>query len=145
MRVLSPIFERAGVDVVLHGHEHNYQRTRPFKFAPKDASVASDLKVKSRLVPGTFTIDRTFDGVKNTKPNGVIYVTTGAGGNGLYDIEDNDKPERWKHKEDDYADYVARFVSDRHSLTVVDMDANALEFRQIDQWGTEVDKWRITK
>ena len=145
MRVLSPIFERSGVSLVLHGHEHNYQRTMPFTFAPSDTTGASNVNAKKRLVPGKFTIDRAFDGVKNTKPNGVIYLTTGAGGKHLYDMEDNDKPERWKHPEDGNADYVARFISDRHSLTVIDMDANALEIKQIDQWGAEVDKFRITK
>jgi hypothetical protein len=145
MRVLSPIFEKNGVNIVLHGHEHNYQRTLPFTFAPSDISAASTLNTKSRLVPGKFTIDRAFDGVKNTKANGVIYITTGAGGKHLYDMEDNDKPERWKHKEDDYADYIARFISDRHSLTVVDMDAGSLNFKQVDQWGNVIDQFRLTK
>ena len=145
MRVLSPIFERNGVSLVLSGHEHNYQRTMPFTFAPSDTAGASNVNTKKRLVPGKFTIDRAFDGVKNTKPNGVIYMVTGAGGKHLYDMEDNDKPERWKHKEDDNADYIARFISDRHSLTVIDMDANSLEIQQIDQWGQVVDKLRITK
>ena len=34
MRILAPLFEAHGVDIVLSGHEHNYQRARPLKFVP---------------------------------------------------------------------------------------------------------------
>ena len=145
MRVLSPIFEKCKVDMVFHGHEHNYQRTMPFKFAPKDTKGASNVNTKNRLVPGTFTIDKAFDGVKQTKADGIIYVTTGAGGKHLYDKEDGNNPAKWTHPEDGNVAYVARYVTDRHSLTVVDMDAKSLEVTQVDQWGNVVDKFRLTK
>ncbi len=145
MRVLSPIFEKYGVDVTLHGHEHTYQRTRPFKFAPDGLGAAKTVNSKKRLVPGTFTVDRKFDGQTVTKPNGVIYITTGAGGKHLYDPDSNNNPAKWRHPEDNNADYVARFVSDRHSLTVFDMDAQSLTLTQIDEWGSTIDRIRITK
>ena len=145
MRVLSPLFEQHGVDVVLHGHEHNYQRTRPLRFAPKDVTVASQIHVKKRLVPGVFSIDRKFDGKTVTKPDGVLYIVTGAGGKELYDPHSNNAPARWLHPEDDNADYVARFISDRHSLTVFDMDHHSLTLTQIDEWGHEIDPCHITK
>ena len=149
MRALTPIFEKHGVDVLLHGHEHTYQRTRPIKFAPSDVSAAKNLNSIKRLVPGTFAIDRNFDGIKNTKPEGIIYLTTGAGGKHLYDAESNNNPESWLHEEDNKADnkadYVAKFISDRHSLTVFEMDSLSLQFTQIDEWGGEIDKIKITK
>ena len=145
MRALSPLFERQGVDIVLHGHEHTYQRTRPFRFAPTDLSGAKAINDKHRLVPGTFTIDPHFDGKTVTKPDGVLYLVTGAGGKHLYDPESNDNPHKWLHPEDNNADYVARFVSDRHSLTVVEMDAKSLQFTQIDEWGAEIDRFTVTK
>jgi hypothetical protein len=145
MRVLSPLFEQAGVAVVLHGHEHNYQRTRPLRFAPKDPAAASAVNEKKRLVPGAFAVDRKFDGATETRPDGILYVTTGAGGKHLYDTDWNRRPDLWRHKEDDSADYVAAFVSDRHSLTVFDMDARSLTLTQVDQWGAVVDRCRITK
>lgn len=145
MRVLSPLFERAGVAVVFHGHEHNYQRTQPLRFAPSDTSAASKLNSKARLVPGTFSVDRAFDGAARTKPDGVLYLTTGAGGKHLYDPDMNQNPARWRHKEDNNVEYVARLVSDRHSLTVIDMDATALTVTQVDQWGREIDRFRVTK
>lgn len=145
MRALSPVFERAGVDLVLHGHEHTYQRTRPLRFEPADLSRAADTGARNRLVPGKFTIDTRFDGTTATRPNGIIYVVTGAGGKSLYDPELNNNRAKWLHKEDDNADYVERFVSDRHSFTVFEMDQHSLQFTQIDEWGREMDRCRITK
>ena len=145
MRVLSPLFEKHGVDMLLHGHEHTYQRTRPFRFAPNGVAGAKNVNSKNRLVPGKFTIDTRFDGKTVTKPDGIIYITTGAGGKHLYDPESNNNPKSWLHPEDNNADYVARFVSDRHSLTVFDMDASSLTMTQIDEWGNTIDRIRVTK
>jgi hypothetical protein len=133
------------VDIVLHGHEHTYQRTRLFRFAPTDATQAKAVNSKTRLVPGEFTIDTHFDGKTVTKPDGILYLVTGAGGKHLYDPESNANPQKWLHPEDKNADYVARFVSDRHSLTVIDMDAKSLQFTQIDELGAEVDRFTVTK
>ena len=145
MRALAPLFEQQGVDVVLSGHEHNYQRTRPIRFSPTDEAGARKVNSGKRLVPGKFTVDRRFDGKTVTRPDGVLYIVTGAGGNNLYDRQSNDNPEKWRHAEDDHVEYVERLISDRHSLTVVDMDAKSLQFRQIDEWGREIDRFRITK
>lgn len=145
MRVLSPIFEKFGVDLVLSGHEHNYQRTRPLKFVPTDESEAKAIGKGKRMVPGKFVVDRNYDGQKTTRPDGIIYLTTGAGGNSLYDPEMNQNPESWLHEEDAKADYVAKMISDRHSLTVIDLDRRSLIWRQVDEWGQEIDRATITK
>ena len=73
----------------------------------------------------------------------MIYVTTGAGGKSLYERDWGQVART--HPEDGHIDYIARFVSDRHSLTVVDMDERALTLTQIDQWGRAIDRCRITK
>jgi hypothetical protein len=145
MRVLCPLFEKHGVQIVLNGHEHVYQRSRPLRFAPTNSKRASVVNATDRLIPGRFTIDRTFDGEKNTRPEGIIYITSGAGGKYLYDPEQNNLPPTWTHKEDDNADYVLRFISDRHSLTVFEMEKESIVLRQIDQWGGEIDRCRITR
>ncbi|WP_395090396.1 metallophosphoesterase [Armatimonas sp.] len=142
MRVLAPIFERCGVAIVWHGHEHNYQRTVPLRFAPRETKGASNVGSKARLVPGTFMLDTHFDGKTKTKPSGVIYITTGAGGKHLYDSEWGQKAQT--HPEDGNLDYIARFIADRHSLTVIEMDTAALEIKQVDQWGAVVDWCRMT-
>ncbi len=145
MRVLSPIFEKHGVALVFSGHEHNYQRTRPIKFAAKDDGGAKAVGSGHRLVPGDFTIDRDYDGAGHARPNGVIYLTTGAGGKHLYDPEMNQNPKNWLHEEDGNADYCVKVVSDRHSVTVVDVSAHSLEIRQVDEWGNEVDRFKIER
>ncbi|MBC7808619.1 MAG: metallophosphoesterase [Akkermansiaceae bacterium] len=144
MRVLSPIFEKHGVHFVLNGHEHVYQRTRPLRFAPTDTSRASVVTTSDRKVPGNFAIDRAFDGIKNTRADGIVYITTGAGGKYLYDPEQNNTPSTWTRDIDGHADYVVRFVSDRHSLTVFEMDRDSIVLRQMDQWGGEIDRCRFT-
>ena len=145
MRVLTPLFEKYGVDVTLHGHEHNYQRTLPFTFVPNGPGAAANLNSKKRLVPGVFTIDRAFDGKTKTRQRGITYITTGGGGKHLYDMSANNDPAAWKHPEDGNVEYIARFVSDRHSLTVFEMDKNSLTLKQIDQWGDEIDHCHWTK
>ena len=145
MRAFSPIFEELGVDMVLNGHEHTYQRTVPMRFQPHGPGQASNLNQKERLVPGNFTLDRRFDGGTVTKPDGIIYIVTGAGGRDLYDHGFTGNPGKWLHPEDDKVAYVENFVSDRHSLTVFDIDGEALTMRQIDESGQEIDRIRVTK
>jgi hypothetical protein len=145
MRVLSPLFEKCGVDFALHGHEHTYQRTRPMRFAPKDAFKAPLVNTGDRRVPGAFTIDRKFDGLNQTRPDGIIYITTGAGGKHLYDEGFTEDSSKWLHPDDNNADYVECFISDRHSLTIFDLDPHAVTLRQIDEFGQEIDRIRVTK
>jgi 3',5'-cyclic AMP phosphodiesterase CpdA len=145
MRVLAPLFERHGVDFVLSGHEHNYQRTRPIRFVPSGPGMSADIAGRRRLVPGTFTIDRQFDGVKQTRADGILHIVTGAGGKHLYDPGWTDTPARWIRPEDDNADYVVKMVTDRHSLTVFDVDGQKLTMTQIDESGREFDRIAVTK
>jgi predicted phosphodiesterase len=137
MRVLSDVFEEADVDVVFAGHVHNYQRSYPLKFKP---SAQPDGKLVSSRgnVNGELTLDKEFDGEKKTKPNGVIYIVTGAGGAGLYNPEQQDDPASWQP-------FTRKFVSKTHSITVVDARRKTLKFRQISSDGTELDLFTVTK
>ena len=145
MRVLSPLFEKHGVDITLHGHEHTYQRTKPLRFAPTDTSKAASVNAKDRRIPGTFTLDTAFDGRNHTTPQGIIYITTGAGGKHLYDVDYTGDPSKWVHPDDNNTPYVANFISDRHSLTVFDLDGKTLTMMQIDENGQEIDRIKVTK
>jgi len=142
MRVLSPIFEAHGVDMCLHGHEHTYQRTQPLRFKPTGPLVAHPV---DHRVPGEFTVDNTFDGKTKTKPDGIIYITTGAGGKELYDPDFDESPEKWRHADDNHVAYVAKFVSKAHSLTVIDVNGGTLTLSQVDENGSEVDHIQVTK
>jgi calcineurin-like phosphoesterase family protein len=145
MRVLAPLFEAHAVDVVLSGHEHNYQRPRPIRFVPAGAGRSADIGSKERRVPGRFTVDRNFDGLGRTRPDGVLYIVTGAGGKHLYDAGFTDNPSRWTHAEDGHVDYVVKMTTDRHSLSVFDVDGTRLTMTQVDEAGAECDRIVVTK
>ncbi len=145
MRVLCPLFEKYHVDFVLSGHEHNYQRTLPLRFAPRSDAKARAVQTKDRVVPGEFTLDQKFDGTQNVRAAGAIHITTGAGGKYLYDAEYNNRPEKWTLEGDGGVPFVAQMVSDRHSLTVFDLDGPELVMRQVDERGNEIDRVRISK
>ncbi|BDI32131.1 hypothetical protein CCAX7_41820 [Capsulimonas corticalis] len=145
MRALSPIFEKHGVDIVLNGHEHTYQRTMPIQFEPTDLTNASHTATRDRIVPGKLTIDREFDGKEKTLPRGIIHVTTGAGGNALYEPEFTDSPDRWVFTDGPENHFVSKFYSREHSLSVIEIDGRALTLRQINEFGKEIDRIRVTK
>lgn len=143
MRLLSPIFETGKVDVVFSGHVHNYQRNFPltFKVWKKPALITGgrDGKtIRGRVVNGAWTLDKTFDGITNTHPKGVLYIVSGAGGQELYNPEQTELPDTWQK-------FTAKFIANVHSLTVVDVDAKTFTLRQVDTNGNEVDAIKITK
>jgi len=143
MRLLSPVFDANKIDVVFNGHVHNYQRSFPLRFtSDKKGTLLVGGKenkiVRGRVVNGQWTLDKTFDGDKDTTPEGVIYIITGAGGQTLYNPEQNDDPDSWQK-------FTSKFVSNVHSLTIADVDGKTLVLRQVAADGKELDKIRITK
>jgi hypothetical protein len=132
MRLLSELFERSGVDLVLAGHVHNYQRSYPLSFkAAKNAPAQG-------AIDGDWALDKNYDGKTNTKPKGVIYLVTGAGGANLYDPPQQDDPSSWQP-------FTVKFVSQVHSFTQVDATPSQLTLKQIDQNGAEVDAFVVTR
>jgi hypothetical protein len=142
-RLLSPIFEAAKVDVVFNGHVHNYQRTFPIKFTPDKKGVLlvggmGNKTVRGRVVNGSWKLDKNYDGKTKTTPNGIIYIITGAGGNDLYNPEQQKDPDSWQK-------FTDKFISEIHSITVADVDGKAMTIRQLDVNGKELDSFKITK
>jgi Calcineurin-like phosphoesterase len=68
--VYHPIFEKYGVDLVLGGHNHNYQRTYPLTYNPDDSG---EPKVIS-------TASGEYDG----QQGGIVFAIVGTGGVNLY-------------------------------------------------------------
>jgi hypothetical protein len=134
MRVVSDLFEEGGVSFVFAGHVHNYQRTHPLKFAVEKGFVLG----KEDKVPGTWTLDKSFDGRNNKKPNGVIHIVTGAGGARLYNEDQTNNPPTWQ-------EFTTKFISNVHSFTVLDAEQNKLTLRQISDSGKELDRIVIEK
>ena len=140
-RLLAPLFERCGADLICSGHVHNYQRSVPLRFTPDSVKVPA-----GGLVNGNFKLDTVFDGVTHTRPNGLIHLVAGGGGGTLYkgELEKNaaffqsQKPGNW-------VPYTAKFVADRHSFTVFELTTDRLLLRALDATGQEIDRCLITK
>jgi 3',5'-cyclic AMP phosphodiesterase CpdA len=143
MRLLAPVFEAGKVTIVFSGHVHNYQRSYPMHFVPDKSSTllvgGRDLKTpRGRVVNGRWTLDKSFDGRTDTTPDGVIYVVTGAGGQHLYNPEQQDDRDSW-------LGFTHKFISKVHSLTVADVSGSTLTVRQLSGEGEELDRFVLTK
>jgi hypothetical protein len=143
MRLLAPVFEAGNVDLVFSGHVHNYQRSFPLRFVPDRQGTlligGRDGKtIRGRVVNGRWTLDKKFDGQTDTTPEGVIYVVTGAGGQHLYNPEQQDDRDSWQP-------FTARFIAQIHSLTVADVEGRRLTIRQLAADGTELDRFVVSK
>ncbi len=147
MRLLSPVLEQLGVDLVLTGHVHNYQRTLPLTFDPKLDSTGTHYAISPEgRVDGKFTLDQSFDGIINTKPKGIIYIVTGAGGAPLYDLSLSGKPELWKHDpQQNWVPFTTKIVSDIHSFSMIETNGKKLILKQLDAKGVAFDEITITK
>jgi hypothetical protein len=71
--IYHPLFDKYGVDLVLQGHNHNYQRTYPVTFNPNKGSEP--------IVTNQFTT--SYQGNKD----GVIYAIVGTAGEGFHPLE----------------------------------------------------------
>ena len=142
MRLIAPILEKGKVDLVFAGHVHNYQRTYPMTFVPDNFGnqlvVGTNNIRTGKMVNGRWALDKNFNGKRNTKPNGVIYIVTGAGGQGLYN------PEQTKDK-DSWQKFTVKFESRVHSFTIMDVNGRELILRQVDINGKNLDMIKITK
>jgi predicted phosphodiesterase len=143
MRLLAPLFEKGKVDVVFNGHVHNYQRSFPMSFSPDKKGTllvgGRDNKTfRGRVVNGKWSLDKNFDGATHTKPDGVIYIVTGAGGQELYNPEQNNDPDSWQK-------FTAKFISIVHSFSVIDVNGKTFTLKQTDTKGNVVDQFTIQK
>ena len=132
MRQLSPLFEAGRVDVVFAGHVHNYQRSFPLTFTPAGTPMAP-----SGETAGEWKLDKTFgDGPGN--PHGVIYIVSGAGGAELYNPEQQNDHDSWQS-------FTDKFISQTHSVSVVDVNGKTFSLKQVSETGETVDSFRIVK
>jgi hypothetical protein len=147
MRLLSPVLENLNVDLVLNGHVHNYQRSMPLKFSPKQNEEGTQYIVSPEgRVDGVFTLDKEYDGINNTRPDGIIYIVTGAGGAGLYDKALSNNPDLWTHSpNENWVPFTVKMISDRHSFTLIETEEKKLTLRQLDTQGEVIDSITITK
>ncbi|HKE22157.1 MAG TPA: metallophosphoesterase [Bryobacteraceae bacterium] len=137
MRVLAPIFEAGHVDIVFSGHVHNYQRSFPLTFAPAAQPDGSPAGPKGEIA-GEWKLDKTFGDGAKSKPHGVIYIVSGAGGAELYNPEQQTDPASWQS-------FTDKFISTVHSLSVVDIEGKTFRLKQVSETGDTVDSFQVSK
>ncbi|MFX4470312.1 hypothetical protein ABTA54_19600, partial [Acinetobacter baumannii] len=77
--------------------------------------------LRGKVINGKWKLDKNFDGQTIQQPNGVIYIVTGAGGQDLYNPEQENDPDSWQK-------FTHKFISTIHSFTVVDINDKKLTF-----------------
>jgi hypothetical protein len=137
MRPLAPLFEAGHVDIVFSGHVHNYQRSFPLTFVPTAQPDGSPAGSKGEIA-GEWKLDKTFGDGANSKPRGVIYIVSGAGGAELYNPEQQIDPASWQS-------FTNKFISQVHSLSVVDIQGKTFRLKQISETGDTVDTFQVSK
>lgn len=139
MRLLADLFEKNKVDIVFSGHSHSYQRSYPLRFKISGHDLLNpDREAKAGFVYGSFALDKSFDGTKNTKPNGVIYIVSGAGGAQLSLPELEEDPTRLQP-------FTAKFACKKHSFTLCQMTSSQLSLEQVGADGSTIDKIMVSK
>jgi hypothetical protein len=139
MRLVADIVQNAGVKLVLTGHAHHYERSFPLNFQITAAPGAS-LIGKNGNVEGDIQLDKDYDGVTITKPQGPIYIVTGGGGAPLSAVN-KDVP----GSSDEWQSFTCKLVFDRHSFSIIDVNANSLTVRQMSAAGEVFDSFIITQ
>ncbi|MCD6505332.1 metallophosphoesterase family protein [Candidatus Poribacteria bacterium] len=94
-KILDPLFEKYGVDMVFCGHDHNYVRSKPI--------------------------------------NGVVYVITGGGGAGLYEVMPAESLD-W-----------AEVAVTTHHLCVLEVKGDTLRLVAVNEDGNVIDKFSLYK
>lgn len=135
-RMLSDIFEAYGVDIVFSGHCHLYERTFPLSFSAITQPDGSFF-TEEGMVDGRMRLDREFDGDKNRKPRGVIYITTGAGG---HELGEEHRPDL-----ENLPPFSARLDLEQYSVSLLDIDGSTLKFEQVSASGDVIDSLIIEK
>jgi acid phosphatase type 7 len=130
MRVLSDLYAKHKVDMVLNGHVHNYQRSYPIQTSFKPL-------ISSALNKNDWPIDTRFDGASILKTDGVIRIVTGAGGAPLYNPEIEAKRDEW-------LPFTNKYIV-KHSFSQLDFDGDMLFFRQIDRDGNLLDQFKLSR
>lgn len=132
MRLICDILEAGGVDIVLSGHCHIYERHRPLRFALSSCELNPDGSANGEIL-----IDFAFDGITNTRPDGPIYIVTGAGGQ-LVSYKKTPK-------HSPLSPSTAVLVDSIQSFTQLSIRDDSLDLSQIAIDGSVIDLIRITK
>lgn len=135
-RLLCELFEAHGVDIVFSGHSHVYERTYPLKYSVKPGSCGR-LVQDNGIVDGHLRLDRKYDGKTVTKTDGVIYITTGAGGKPL--------DEEHKPASGSKPPFTDILDLDNFSVSMLEIEGKKLLLRQVNTEGEVIDQIVLEK
>ena len=101
---------------------------------------------------GTILTDDVYDGHTNTVADGVIYVVSGCGGQGLHDgvpTQSATVPRLAtavaEERKETWQPFTLAFNGESHGYSSVAVDGQRLEFTQCDLHGMEIDRMVVTK
>lgn len=138
MRVIVDILQEFNVDIVFSGYAHSYQATYPLRFKAQN-KINGPVRQPGHEIDGEFELDRAFDGKINTKPQGILYVTTGGGGNpSLHSPEQTDNPATWQP-------FTMKYNASVNQFSDLQFDQDKLTLRQVALNGDLIDEMVITK
>lgn len=127
MRLISDILEKYDVRIVFCGHVHNYQRTYPLHFKPKQMDargmVDGQLEFASKGTPA--------------HAGEIVYITSGGGGGPLTGTQIALTPDKWQP-------FTEQFIASTHSFSLIDVSGDKLTFTQISEDGAELDKFTLS-
>ena len=76
-----PLFQKYGVDLVLYGHNHNYERTYPLNFSSDEENDDDDDDTDEPFIT-------TREKTNYLNPDGQIFITIGSGGQSIFEFTD---------------------------------------------------------
>ncbi|MEC8895018.1 MAG: metallophosphoesterase, partial [Planctomycetota bacterium] len=115
---LAPLFEEHGVDIVLAGHDHSYQRSYPLRLIPDSPLCRLGCAIDGHMEPDFLD------------PGAPIYVVTGGGGADLYPL---------------FRSLRMASVAMRHHAVIVDIEGDELRMSAVDTAGVFFDSMSIRK
>jgi hypothetical protein len=115
--IFHPLFDKYGVDLVLQGHVHNYQRSYPLKF--------NQTSSPEPIVTSTAKTD-----YKN--PNGVIFAIVGTGGVNLHGLSGS-------------TPFMAYQQDSKFGILDMHVSDNQLDAKFISNSGATLDHFSISK
>jgi hypothetical protein len=115
--IFHPLFDKYGVDLVLQGHVHNYQRSYPLKFNQESSP--------DPIVTSTAKTD-----YKN--PNSVIFAIVGTGGVNLHGLSGS-------------APFMAYQQDSKFGILDMHVSDNQLDAKFVSNNGATLDQFSISK
>jgi 3',5'-cyclic AMP phosphodiesterase CpdA len=100
--IYQPLFDKYGIDMILQGHAHNYQRTFPIAY--NETSPSSPI-IKN-------TNNNTFQ-----NPTGEIFLTVGTGGHSLHQFVGDKPPYIAASQDTQYGFLNLKFTNNGTSVT----------------------------